>query len=217
MSRGRSVSKKRSIKGKRKHDANLRQPCKYYLKGTGILPNVNSLKTNRDVKHGKSACSRITRLKNNRVKSRERATIHQKRRESDDKNSVALVKIVSQLGCVSQNSDALDSRKKSWDQFEENDSRSLRYVRQVSGKRKDHRLEKYKSRIFIREVPTQWNLRTDPMKTLKDNSDAPEARHGILPKTCTSSKRRDKLNCSRAEEWVLPAASTKELEERGSL
>ena len=89
---------------------------------------------------------------NNRAKSRERATIHQKRRESNDKNSVAIVKIVSQLDCVSQNSDALDSRKKSWDRFEENDSRSLRYAKQVSGKRKDHRLEKYKSRILIREV-----------------------------------------------------------------
>ena len=28
------------------------------------------------------------------------------------------------------------------------------------------------------------------MKRLKDNSDAPEARHGTLPKTCTSSKRK---------------------------
>ena len=45
------------------------------------------------------------------------------------------------------------------------------------------------------------------MKRLKDNSDAPEARHGTLPKTYTSSY-------SPAEKWVLLAASTKELEER---
>ena len=34
FSRGRSVSKKRSIQGKSNHGAILRQPCRYYLKGT---------------------------------------------------------------------------------------------------------------------------------------------------------------------------------------
>ena len=43
----------------------------------------------------------------------------------------------------------------------------------------------------------------------------PEARHGILPKTFTSSKRKNKAAFySPAEEWVLPAAPTKELEDR---
>ena len=44
--------------------------------------------------------------------------------------------------------------KKSWDRFEEYDSLSLRYVKRVSGKRKEHRLEKYKSKTLISEVPT---------------------------------------------------------------
>ena len=87
-----------------------------------------------------------------------------KRRESDDKNAVAIVKSVPQLGCVSQDSDALDShrRKQAWeiqctkfsDQSEKYDSLSLRYDKQVSGKRMDHRLEKDKSKIFISEVLT---------------------------------------------------------------
>ena len=51
------------------------------------------------------------------------------------------------------------------------------------------------------------------MKRLKDNSDAPEARLGTLPKTYTSSKDKATYH-SPAEEWVLPAASTKEPEER---
>ena len=34
VSRGRRVSKKRSIRGKSNHGAILRQPCRYYLKGT---------------------------------------------------------------------------------------------------------------------------------------------------------------------------------------
>ena len=60
---------------------------------------------------------------------------------------------------------------------------------QVSGKRKDHRLETYMSKILISEVPTLLYLRIGPMKRLKDNSDAPEARHGTVPKTFTSSKK----------------------------
>ena len=78
--------------------------------------------------------------------------------------------------------------KKSWDRFEEYDSLSLRYVKQVSGKRNDHRLEKDKSNLLISEVPTLWILRTGSMKRLPDKSDALEAGLGILPKTYTSSK-----------------------------
>ena len=53
------------------------------------------------------------------------------------------------------------------------------------------------------------------MKRLKDNSDAPEARHGTLPHTFYKLKEKDKATfCSHAEEWVLPAASTQEPEER---
>ena len=93
--------------------------------------------------------------------------------------------------------------KKSWDQFEKYGWLSLRYVKQVSRKRRDHRLEKYKS----------WHVRTGPMKRLKDNSDVPEARHGTLPETYTSSKNEATFHLP-AKEWVLPAASTKEPEER---
>ena len=67
-----------------------------------------------------------------------------KRRESDDKNAVAVVKSVSQLGCVSQDSGALvlkeqksfgEARcRKSWNKFKGYDSQSLLYVTRVSGK-----------------------------------------------------------------------------------
>ena len=46
---------------------------------------------------------------NNQIKSRKRAT-SQKEEKSDDKNAVANVKSVSQLDCVSQDSDALVSQ-----------------------------------------------------------------------------------------------------------
>ena len=45
-------------------------------------------------------------------------------------------------------------QRKSWNQFKGNDSPSLRYVKQVSRKRKDHRLEKYRSKFLISEVTT---------------------------------------------------------------
>ena len=63
---------------------------------------------------------------NNHVKCRKRATITKKGRESDDKNAVAIVTSVSQLGCVSQDLDALVSQgsksletrgRKSWNQL----------------------------------------------------------------------------------------------------
>ena len=76
----------------------------------GILPNVNSTKLNR-VKPGISVCSRIMRLMNNQTESQRKATISDKRKESDDKNAVAIVKIAPQLGCVSQDSDALVSQR----------------------------------------------------------------------------------------------------------
>ena len=45
-------------------------------------------------------------------KQKKKESYFSKRRESDDKNAVAIVKTVSQLGCVSQDSDALVSQGK---------------------------------------------------------------------------------------------------------
>ena len=62
FSRGRSVSRKRSIRGKSNHGATiLRQPCRYYLKGTctrtsfvniGTRLSANSIKVKRVAKSG---------------------------------------------------------------------------------------------------------------------------------------------------------------------
>ena len=51
------------------------------------------------------------------------------------------------------------------------------------------------------------------MKRLNDSGDAPDAMHGTLPKTYTSSKRKTRLHSTRPQ-WVLLASSTKEPEER---
>ena len=52
-----------------------------HLVSNGILPNVNSIKQNRDVRQGITVCSRIIRFTNNQTKSRKRATILKKRGE----------------------------------------------------------------------------------------------------------------------------------------
>ena len=89
-----------------------------------------------------------------------------------------VVETVPQLGCVSQDSESLESQRgtqsrrnpmqKVWDQFDEYDSHSPRDVKQVSGEMKDHRLKKYKSVILISGVPSLWNFRIASMKRLKD-------------------------------------------------
>ena len=158
----------------------------------GILPNLNSIKLNRDAKQGTSVCSRTTRLKNNQVKSRKRAfkteTVQWRQGcWSDCENCTTIGLCLARLRAIrtSEKSDVPGKPEAEgfWDQFDEFDSNSLRYVKQVSGKRQEHRLEKYKSKYLLSEVPTLLNLRTDPRKRLKDTSDAPVARHGTCQKT----------------------------------
>ena len=161
LSRDRSVSKKRSIQGKSNHGAIL---ARDRLVNIGILPSVNFSKQKRAAKLGISVCFRIIKLMNNQTKRQRKGYYSNKRRVCDDKNVVAIVNIVPQLGCVSQdsvrwflkeaNSPGETRCKKSWDRLEKYGSLGLRYIKQVSGKRKDHRLEKYKSNLLISEVPT---------------------------------------------------------------
>ena len=154
MTRSRSVSKKRSIKVKSRHGAILRQPCRDHLKGICTRQPCEYWHHPecRVVRLETSVCSRITRLTNNQTRSQRKATIPHKWRENDDNNAVATVKIVPHLvasrktrkhGFLKKENCFGETRcKKSWDQFEGYDSQSLRYVKRVSRRRKDHRWEK---------------------------------------------------------------------------
>ena len=135
-----------------------KEACTYYVKGTCTRshceywhpPECQFCKTNRDVKQVMSVCSRITRL----------ATIPQKEDKTTTKVQWQLSKLYLRW-VVSRKprscrilKEAVETRcKKSWERFERYASPSLRYVKGVSGKRKDHRLEKYKSNLNISEVP----------------------------------------------------------------
>ena len=81
------------------------------LVNIGIRPSANSIKVKGVVRLETSVCFCITRLMNNQIKSK-RKSYFPKRRESDDKCVVAIVKSVSQLVCVSQGSDALVSQSR---------------------------------------------------------------------------------------------------------
>ena len=193
------MSRKRSIRGKSNHGSILRQTCRYYLRGTVRERLVNSVKMKR-----------VVRLET-----------------SVAKNAVAIVKSVSQLVCVHKiqmhsflKVESLGETRcrKSWHLFKGSDSLSLRYVMRVSGKRKDHRLEKYKSKFLISEVPyamkfedrsheeterqqrcarsKAWNLAKNMHKFKEKQGCIPFSRGGMGTPGCVNKRAGGKIVCS---------------------
>ena len=132
----------------------------------GIRPSVNSFKTSRDERQVISVRSRIIRLTNNQTKKAEKERPFPKKKrkrrqecggycENGVSDGMCLARLGVIIGCSKrQRSLVKPDAKKSWDPYEEHDSLSIRYVKQLSGKRKDHRWEKYKSKILITEFLT---------------------------------------------------------------
>ena len=149
-----------------------------------------------------SVCSRSIKLMNNQTKGQRLATISHKRREKRRQRMLCLcANIVPQLGCVSQDSEALVSQrgkqvpgetrcKLSWDRFEKYDSLSLRYVKQVSGEKKEPSLRKIQVKNPHQRSPHAMKFEDRPHEeTERQQAMVPEARLGTLPKTHSSSKR----------------------------
>ena len=116
-SRGRSVSRKRSFRGKSNHGSNLRQPCRYDFRGTCTRtpceywhPSECQFYKNETGCEAWDKCLSPHFKFDEQRNEKPKKGHFPKRRESDDKNAVAVVKSVSQLGCVSQDSDALVSQ-----------------------------------------------------------------------------------------------------------
>ena len=125
----------------------------------GILPSVHSTKHKRVAKLVISVCSRIRTTKQ---KAKERPFFTTK----EEKATTIMLWLLSKLyhtWVASRKTrkhwflkvESLGGTrcKESWNQFKGYDSLSLRYVKRVSGKRKDHRWENYKSNFLISEVP----------------------------------------------------------------
>ena len=117
LSRGRSVSKKRGIRCKSNHGAILREPCRYFWKGSCTRtsceywhpPECQFYKNETGCKAG-DKCLFLHYKGDEQPNKKPKRIYFPKRRGSDDKNSVAIVESVSPMGCVSQDSDALVSQ-----------------------------------------------------------------------------------------------------------
>ena len=115
FSRGRSVSRKKSIRGKSNYGATiLRQPCRNYLKGTCTRtpceywhpPECQCYKSETGCKTGDKCLFPHHKVDEQPNKKPKKGCFSKKISESDDNN----VKIVPQLCCVSQDSEALVSQ-----------------------------------------------------------------------------------------------------------
>ena len=138
-----TVSRKRSIRGKSEHGAILRQPCRYYLESTPCEywhPSECQFfcKTETGCKAGDECLFPYHKVDEQPNKKPKKGHYSHKRRESDDKNAVAIVKLYHNWVASRKtrvrwfleeaNSPGEMRCKKSWDRFEKYGSLSLRYT-----------------------------------------------------------------------------------------
>ena len=169
----------------------------------GIRPSANSLKMKRVVRLKTNVCFRITRLMNNQKKSRKGET-SPNRRESDDKNAVAVVKSVSQLGCVSQDSDALVSQgRKSRGNPMQKVLKPIQRVRftkstqrqcEYPGKERDHRWEKNNVKVPHQRSPYAVKFEDRSHEETERQQRCARSKAWNLAKTYTSSKKKTRLH-----------------------
>ena len=96
----------------------LRQPCRYSLRGTCTRtpceywhpPECQFFQNETGCKAG-DKCLFLHYKVGEQPNKKQKKSYFTKRREGDDKNAVAIVKSVSQLGCVSQDPETLDSQR----------------------------------------------------------------------------------------------------------
>ena len=153
--RGRSASRKRSLRGRSQCGKSNRQPCKNFLKGTCTKlpcdywhpPECQFYKSESGCKFG-AECSFRTEQPNKRPK------------KGGDKSAVAIVKSVRQLGCVSQDAEPPESVK-----ISRKGPEVLGPIRRVRStraalrqanivKKRVRQQDKYKSNFLISAVPT---------------------------------------------------------------
>ena len=175
-SRGRSVSRKRNIRGKSNHGSILSTTVQTLFER--YRPSANSVKMKRVVRLETSVCFRITRLMNNHIRSRE---------NNITKKKNAMTRMLWLLWRVYHNWVVYhkiqmhsflkkESRRSPMQKVLEPllkgyDSQSLTLRQANIREKKEPSLGKLMSEFLISEVPTLWNLRTGPMKRLNDSSD----------------------------------------------
>ena len=195
------------------------------LMNIGILPSVNFAKQKRAAQLGISVKSRIQKVDEQPNSKPKKGYFSNKRRESDDNNAVAIVKTVPQLCCVSQDSDALVSQRGK--QFRGNPMQkvlgSIRKVRFTQSTLRQASIQENKGPSLGKIQVKSLHQRSPNAMKFEDRSQEETARQQRcarskawnLAKNRYKLKERDKATLySPSEQWVLPAASTKEPEER---
>ena len=148
-----------------------------------------------------------------------------KGRESDDKNAVAIVRIVPQLGCASQDSEALVSQsgKQSRGNPMQEVLGSIRKVRFTQSTLRHASIREKKGPSVGRINVKNPHQRSPYAMKFEDRSHEETERQQRyaqskawnLAKNIYKLKEKDKTTFySPSEAWVLPATSTKEPEER---
>ena len=222
------MSRKRSIRGKGNHGSILRQPCRYYLNGTCTRtsckswhpPKCQFYKNETGCKAGDKYLLRITKLKNSQ-KNWKKSNIP-KRRETMTRRLWRLRK--SQMGCVSQDSDALVSQgRKSRGNPMQKVLEPIQRVRFTQSMLRQASIrEKKGPSLGKRQVKNPHQRSLYAMKFEDWSHEETERQQRCarskawnLAFNIYKLKEKDKAPVYfPAEEWVLPAASTKEPEER---
>ena len=135
------------------------------------------------------------------------------------------MKSVSQVGSVSQDSDALVSQgRMSRGNLMQKVLKPIQTVRFTNSTLRHASIQEKKgtivgkkqmSQFFISEIPTVWHLRTSPLEVTERQQRCARGKAWNLAKNIYKLKEKDEATFySPAGEWVLPAASTKEPEER---
>ena len=178
------------------------------LVNMGIRPSANFFSQKRVVSQETRVCFLTSRLMNNQIKGRRKETLPKKKRKwrqrrcgfCEKRITIGLYYKTQMHSTLKEQKSFGETRcKKSWTQFKELDSRSLRYVTRVSGTRKDHRLEKYKSNLDISEVLTLQNSKNRSPEETERQERCAQSKAWDLAKNISSSKRTTRLHYSRLQ------------------
>ena len=158
-------------------------------------------------------------------KPKKKATVPKKEEKATTKNAVAIVKIVSQMSCVSQDSESLDSQRgkqplRNPMQKVLGSIRRVRFtqstLRQASIREKNGpSLGKIQVKNPHQRSPHALSFEDWSHEETERQQRCARSKAWNLAKHIYKLKEKDKTTFySPAEEWVLPAASTKDPEER---
>ena len=229
--RGRSVSRKRSIRGNSNHGSILRQPCRNYLKGTCTRtcceywhpPECQFYKTETGCKAGDKCLFPRYKVDEQPNKKPKKSNIP-KRRDIDDKNAVTVVKSVSQMGCVSQDSDALVSQGRKFRgnpmQKVLNQLKRVRFTKSTLRRasipeKKGRSLGKINVKVPHQRSPYAMEFQDRFHEETERQQRCARSKAWNLAINIYKLKEKNKAAFNfPAEEWALRAVSTKEPEER---